>query len=97
MVSLLSLRLLAAAAAAIGVLAAYSPNLAKEAAFLSSIAYCPGGRIASWSCGTACDQHPLMNSTTIVQYNKDRDVLSYVGHLPNGSTFQPACNQCCRD
>lgn len=63
----------------------YNQNLAQEAAFLSSIAYCPGEKISSWSCGSACEQHPVLNSSTIVQYNKDRNVLSYVGRLPNGS------------
>ncbi len=77
----------AAIALLTGVQAAYDPMLAKEAAFLSSIAYCPGDKIASWDCGSACDQHPVLNSSTIVQYNKDRNVLSYVGRLPNKSEY----------
>lgn len=79
-----SLTALALAAVAGAACAAYNQTAAQRFAYLSSIAYCPGEKIAAWDCGAPCKAHPLANGSAVVQYNAGRNVLSYVARLPSG-------------
>ena len=67
-------------------LASYTPELAQEMAFFSSIAYCPGDQLEKWSC-KPCKQHPLARNSSTVQYNEGRNVLSYVSQLSTGEAL----------